>query len=105
MDERVTSTTVTFLHPFSLNVVGELPAGSFTIETVEEPIPGLSFLAYRRVSTAIVLSADGGLSRQVVPIDPQELDAAKARDAAVAALSGEHRKQSLQFNPMPTDSK
>ena len=83
MDERVTSRAVTFAQPFSLNGVdGELAAGSYTIETVEEPIAGLSFLAYRRVSTAIVLSSNSGRSRQIVTIDPQDLEAAEARDAS-----------------------
>ncbi|MFM9847276.1 MAG: hypothetical protein ACKVP3_08945 [Hyphomicrobiaceae bacterium] len=83
MDERVTSRAVTFARPFSLSgVEGELAAGSYTIETVEEPIAGLSFLAYRRVSTAIVLSANGGRSRQIVTIDAQDLEAAEARDSA-----------------------
>jgi hypothetical protein len=83
MDERVTSRSVTFVRPFSLSGIdGELAAGSYTIEAVEEPIAGLSFLAYRRISTAIVLSANGGRSRQVVTIDPQDLAAAEARDAS-----------------------
>ncbi len=83
MGERVTSRAVTFARPFSLNGVdGELAAGSYTIESVEEPIAGLSFLAYRRVSTSIVLSANGGRSRQVVAIDPRDLEAAEARDAS-----------------------
>lgn len=83
MDERVTSRAVTFAWPFSLSGVdGELAAGSYTIETIEEPIAGLSFLAYRRVSTAIVLSANGGRSRQIVTIDAQDLAAAEARDAS-----------------------
>jgi hypothetical protein len=84
MDERVTSRTITFVHPFSLKGIdGELPPGSYTIEIVEEPIASVSFLAYRRVSTAI------GRSRQVVTIDPQELAAAEAGDAYRAAASRE----------------
>jgi hypothetical protein len=83
MDERVTTRAVTFVRPFALNGIdGELAAGSYTIETIEEPIAGLSFVAYRRVSTAIVLSANGGLSRQVVTIDAQDLATAEAWDAA-----------------------
>jgi hypothetical protein len=83
MDERVTSRLVTFVQPFSLSGVdGELAAGTYTIETVEEPIAGLSFLAYRRVSTAIVLSANGGRSRQIVTIDAQDLAAVEARGAS-----------------------
>jgi hypothetical protein len=83
MDERVTSRAVTFARPFFLKGVDEeLPAGSYTIETIEEPLAGLSFLAYRRVSTTIVLSANGGRSRQFVTIDAQDLAAAEARDAS-----------------------
>ncbi len=83
MDERVTTRAVTFVRPFALNGIdGELAAGSYTIETIEEPIAGLSFVACRRVSTAIVLSANGGLSRQVVTIDAQDLATAEAWDAA-----------------------
>jgi hypothetical protein len=73
---------VTFVRPFLLKGVDEeLPAGSYTIETIEEPLAGLSFLSYRRVATAIVLSANGGRSRQIVSIDAQDLAAAEARDA------------------------
>lgn len=83
MDERVTSREVTFAYPFSLKGIdGELAPGTYTVEMVEEPIASVSFLAFRRVSTAIVLSAHGGRSRQIVTIDPQELAAAEARDAS-----------------------
>ena len=75
-----------FVQPFSLKGIdGELAAGSYTIEVIEEPIAGLSFLAYRRVSTAIVLTANGGRSRQMVTIDPQNLEAAETRDVSAAA--------------------
>jgi hypothetical protein len=85
----MTSRVITFVYPFSLKGIdGELPPGSYTLETVEELIANVSFLAYRRVSTAIVLSANGGRSRQVVIIDPQELAAAEAGDTRpVAARS------------------
>jgi hypothetical protein len=93
MDERVTSTEVTFAHPFLLSGVdGVLPAGSYTIETVERPIAELSFIAYRRVSTAVVLSSYGGLSRQTVTIDPRDLEAAQANDAANTASLGKTRE-------------
>jgi hypothetical protein len=83
MDERMTSRVVTFVGPFSLNGIDEeLAAGSYTIETVEAPLSGMSLLAYRRVSTAMVLTANGGRSRQIVTIDPQDLAAAEARDAS-----------------------
>jgi hypothetical protein len=59
------------------------------VETTEEPIGGLSLLAYRRVSTTIILASRefGPASRQVVTIEPLDLDAALKRDAA----SGRYR--------------
>ena len=84
MPERTTHSSVTFSHPFSLaGVDGVQPAGTYTIETVEETLDNLSFVAYRRVSTTIVLPAVGipTRQRQVVPIDPRDLEAAQKRDA------------------------
>ena len=90
MPERTTQVSVTFLHPFSLaGVDGEQPAGVFTVETVEEPIDGLSFAAYRRVSTTIVLPSPhyGHASKQAVTIDPRDLEAARKADAEMAAAA------------------
>ena len=89
MPERITRRSVTFLHPFSLiGVDGVQPAGTYTIETVEEPLDNLSFIAYRRVSTAIVLPSSNtpSLSRQVVDIDPRDLEAAQKRDAGITPV-------------------
>jgi hypothetical protein len=84
MTVRTSCTTVTFTRPFFLGGIdAEQPAGTYKIETDEEPLEGLSFLAYRRVSTTIFLPSlpDGVVSGRVVPIDPSELEAAQARDA------------------------
>lgn len=84
MTERTTRKTVTFLHPFELSgVEGKQPAGTYAVETTEEPISDLSFIAYRRVSTTIMLASPqfGPASRQVVAIDPQDLETAQLRDA------------------------
>ena len=83
--ERITRTTVSFAHPFALSgVEAEQPCGTYVIETTEVPIEGLSFVAYRRVSTTIILaSSQFGLgTRQVATIDPLDLEAAQKRDAA-----------------------
>ena len=87
MTERTKQTTVVFRHPTRLDGVdGLLPAGAYCVETDEEQIPGLSFVAYRRVQTTIVvpmrLGANAG--RQVVVIEPQALQAALERDARAA---------------------
>jgi hypothetical protein len=85
MSLRTTRGTVTFAHPFKLRGVDETQAaGTYTVQTDEEPIEGLSFLAYRRVATVIFLPLrPGGTgSVQVVSVDPRELDAAQAKDVA-----------------------
>src|SRR5687767_9066066 len=96
MTERITRSSVTFLHDFVLrDVDGVQPPGTYLIETVEEPLETLSFLAYRRVATTIALPAVGVASRrrQVVTIDPDELHAALARDtSATPAGDGEPRR-------------
>jgi hypothetical protein len=82
MQERVNRSSISFRYPFTL--AGEerpQPAGIYEIETVEEPIPGLSFLAYRRISTTITLPGPGLLTRQLLEIHPADLAAALARDA------------------------
>jgi hypothetical protein len=79
MATRTTRKTVTFTRPFSLaGVDGIQPAGVYTVDTDEDLIDDLSFLAYRRVATMIHLQKDG--VSQVFPIDPVELDARLLRD-------------------------
>jgi hypothetical protein len=83
MTVRTTSRNVTFRRAFSLQGVdGMQPPGTYTVETDEEQIPGLSFLAYRRMTTTITLPIPygGGAVRQVVPIDPADLEAAQMMD-------------------------
>jgi hypothetical protein len=97
MHERTTRKSVTFLHPFSLNVADEkLNAGTYIVETLEELIEGLSFVAYRRVSTTITVPAKGygNAARQVIAIEPSELEAAQELDREIEAL--------VLLNSMPT---
>lgn len=88
MLERTITRTVAFERPFRLGTVDALlPAGSYIVETDEEMIPGLSFVAYRRVRTTINLpsTAFGSASaRQVVTIDPEDLARALEVDAKTA---------------------
>jgi hypothetical protein len=61
MTVRTTSKSVTFRRPFSLKGAdGLLSAETYVVETVEEAIPALSFLAYRRLSTMILSTRYGG---------------------------------------------
>jgi hypothetical protein len=85
MNVRTTSKTITFRRPFSLVGLEESqPAGTYTIQTDEEPIEGLSFLAYHRVATVIFLplGQGGPGSFQAISVTPEALDAAQARDAS-----------------------
>jgi len=84
MMERLTRKSVEFVYPFELGGVDGLqPPGTYDVETVEEQLDGLSFVAYRRVSTTIALRATNmaTLSRQLTMIDPADLAAALDKDA------------------------
>jgi hypothetical protein len=78
---------VVFRHAFRLaGVDRELPPGDYQVMTDEELIEGLSFPAYRRVSTMLLVPAQSRLALlEMVPIDPRDLEAAQARDAETAA--------------------
>jgi hypothetical protein len=81
---RTSKKNVTFLHPFTIeDFVQELPPGEYVVETDEELIQGLSFPAYRRVSTTLYVDALPGRpgQRQAWQIKPESLDAALFRDA------------------------
>lgn len=41
-------------------VDGPLQAGTYSIETDEEQIPGLSFIVYRRIQTTIIVPHNTG---------------------------------------------
>jgi hypothetical protein len=87
MSVRTSHKTVTFTRPFSLSALDEVQAaGTYTVQTEEELLPGLSFPAWRRIATLIFLPSrpGGAFVEQVVNIDPLELEAAQARDAASA---------------------
>ena len=78
---------MTFLHPFSLVGVDEQQRpGTYTVEIIEEPLDSLSLVAYRRVSTTIILPSAqyGYASKQAVTIDPRDLEAAREKDAETA---------------------
>ena len=90
MLERTTRKSVTFRHPFVIAGIDEkLAPGTYDVETCEELIEGLSFVAYRRVSTTIVVAVTGhGQSaRQVVAIDPLDLEVAQKIDALEAGMA------------------
>jgi hypothetical protein len=86
MTTRTTSTTVTFSRPFTLSGIdGIRPAGTYTVETDEELIQELSFPAYRRIATLLLLPSHPGsvILAQIATIDPLELKAALESDAMI----------------------
>jgi hypothetical protein len=85
MSTRTTETTVTFSHPFTLSAVdGVQPAGTYRLTTDEEQLPGLSFIAFRRMTTMLHLPAKPlpGGKREIVSVDPAELAEALGADAS-----------------------
>jgi hypothetical protein len=82
MTMRTINKTVTFHRPFCLKGVDRLlPPADYRVMIDEELIEGLSFPAYRRVSTAIFVPAPSGSAVEMVTIDPLDLQAAQDQDA------------------------
>ena len=68
MMTRTTRKTVTFRRPFSMSAIEKVqPSGTYTVDTDEELIDGLSFLAYRRVAT--LLHSPSTCSKRVPVLD------------------------------------
>lgn len=83
MEVRTTRSTVRFSSEFMLHGFDKpQPPGEYRVEYDEEQIDGATFLAFRRVATFLHLPAitTGQSTRQMVPIDPDELNAALAKD-------------------------
>lgn len=94
MTVRTRMKKVTFRRPFTLGGLDEAqPAGVYRVDTDEELLEGLSFLAYRRVSTLLHLHPKAGHPGRMLTlaIDPQELDAALQRDHAPTEVMANQR--------------
>jgi len=84
-----TAKTVTFRRPFCLKGVDRmLPAADYRVVTDAELIEGLSFPAYRRISTAIFVPAPSGSAVEMANVDPLDLEAALEQDAERPDASG-----------------
>ena len=84
MTIRTIRRTIAFRRPFYLKGVDRLlPPADYRVVTDEELIDGLSFSAYRRVSTAIFVPAESGCAVEMVIIDPLDLQAAQEHDLAI----------------------
>lgn len=104
MTTRMVSRQVTFNRPFVLDGFDRVePAGSYTVETEEESLDEVSFLAWRRVLTLIHIVH--GAETAYVRIDPEDLRKALARDEAqpepeadtVARLEANRRRNTARL--------
>lgn len=79
--ERSSTKSVTFAHPFHLRGIERLlEPGTYEIDTIEEQIDGLTFIAYRRLSTTVTLEDPATQMRQVIQINADDFAAAQIRD-------------------------
>jgi hypothetical protein len=78
--------TVTFQHPFRIRGVDRLlPAGAYEVITDEEMIEGLSFAAFRRVATMIMVpAAPRSSTMEMISIGSVDLSDAQRIDASAA---------------------
>jgi hypothetical protein len=85
MNTRTIRKTVTFTQPFRLVGVDDIQSpGDYEVNTDEEQIDSLTFLAWRRIATNILLSRNG--ATQMYRIDPVDLDASLLRDAGATRV-------------------
>ena len=97
MTTRTTTKSVTFRRPFYLKGIDRLlPPADYRVVTDEEVIDGLSFAAYRRVSTVIFVPAESGCAVEMVTIDPLDLQARSGSRCRPAQRV--HRLASACFN-------
>ena len=85
MTTRTRRETVHFRHPFRIKGIDRLLApGAYEVITDEETIEGLSFAAFRRVATMIMVPAAAPRSStmEMVSISPIDLSDAQRIDAS-----------------------
>jgi FKBP-type peptidyl-prolyl cis-trans isomerase (trigger factor) len=80
---RTTERSVRFNRAFTLAGSDHAyPAGEYLVQTDEEMLEQLSFAAWKRVATTILLRQGG--TTQSITVDPAELDRVLSRDAEAA---------------------
>jgi hypothetical protein len=85
MSTRTRRETVHFKHPFRIKSIDRLlTAGGYEVVTDEEQIEGLSFPAFRRVATMIMVpgAPPHQSSTEMISIDSIELSDAQRVDAS-----------------------
>ena len=87
MTTRTRRETVHFKHPFRIKGIDRLlPPGGYEVVTDEEQIEGLSFPAFRRVATMIMVpgAPPHQSSTEMISINPVDLSDAQRHDASAA---------------------
>jgi hypothetical protein len=85
MTMRSRRETITFRHPFRIRGIDRLlPPGAYDVITDEEMIEGLSFPAFRRVATMIMVPAAQNSAMEMVSIGSVDLADAQHVDASVS---------------------
>jgi len=85
MNTRSTRSTVRFSNPFTLpGYPGDLPAGDYEILVEEDLLQGLSFAAYRRTATYLIVRGSGAHAGRTEwrTISEADLNDALSRDQA-----------------------
>ena len=84
MTSRTITSFVTFFHPFEMGgYTDELPPGTYEVTAEDEVLQSLSFAAYRRTATHLLIKGVKGISRsELRPVDHRDLDMALAQDRA-----------------------
>ena len=83
MTTRSRHETITFQHSFRIRGIDRLlPAGAYEVITDEEMIEGLSFPAFRRVATMIMVPAAQNSAMELVSIGSVDLSDAQRIDAS-----------------------
>ena len=78
--------TITFQHPFRIRGIDRLlPSGAYEVITDEEMIEGLSFPAFRRIATMIMVPASAQNSAmEMISIGSVDLSDAQRMDASAS---------------------
>ena len=85
MNTRSSRSMVTFTHSFSLpGYLDDFPAGKYDIVVEEEILHGLSFEAYRRTATYLIVHGKDGHSghTEMHPTTEKDLETILGRDRA-----------------------
>lgn len=84
METRTTHSSVTFTRPFQMaSMDGIAPAGTYRMDVEEEKLEVLSGEKWRQ--TAVVLQVARAGITEYLPVDPEELRDALARDGEAVA--------------------